>query len=85
MKNFEHTTWNRFGFLILTNTVKVTRNSLPKADDLLFNFLNIWRDTDDENVAFFGICKLTTDSSSVYGGFYQLASMLDFKYITLFN
>ena len=29
---------------------------------------------------FFGICKLITDSSLAYSGFYQLASMFDFKY-----
>ena len=29
---------------------------------------------------FFGICKLTTDSALAYGGFYQLASMFDFKH-----
>ena len=31
-------------------------------------------------MSFFRICKLTTDSSLAYGGFYQLASMSDFKY-----
>ena len=31
-------------------------------------------------MSLFRICKLTTDSSLAYGGFYQLASMFDFKY-----
>ena len=31
-------------------------------------------------MSLFGICKLITDSSLAYGGFHQLASMLDFKY-----
>ena len=31
-------------------------------------------------MCFFGICKLITDSSLTYGGFYQLASMFDLKY-----
>ena len=30
--------------------------------------------------SFFGISKLTIDSSLAYGGFYQLVSMFDFKY-----
>ena len=31
-------------------------------------------------MSLFRICKLATDRSLAYGGFYQLASMFDFKY-----
>ena len=34
-------------------------------------------------MSLFGICNLTTDSSLAYGGFYQLASMFDFKNLSV--
>ena len=64
-----------FGCLILTNTIKVIRNPVPKADDPPTQFLAYL-----VNCRFFRICKLTTDSSLAYGGFYLIASMFDFKY-----
>ena len=34
-------------------------------------------------MSLFGICKLTADSFLANGGFYQLASMFDFKYYSV--
>ena len=63
--------------MILINTVKVIGISVPRADDPAIQFLEYLAGHKWQKCRFFVICKLTTDPS---GGFYQLASMFDFKY-----